>query len=444
VKRRFPLLTLLACALVFALGVYWLFQLRFAHGDVYPAYSSLRADPLGTMALYESLARIPGVNVHRDYSVEGRLPEGRAATYLHLAGDAFDWTAMPAEVVDEIESFVTQGGRLVVAFEPELRGWSPTVKTWTVPPAVVPGSTNQPVTVTMTNTPPRLRRTWKEIQREQDEREYVNVEERWAFKMDSEALKVDEDGVAQPVFVVNRSGLKLPLQLPWHSANQLQRQDTTWKIIYARGTNAVLMEKRMGAGTLVLATDCYFTSNEALTLQPHADLLAWLVGSGRTIYFDEAHLGVTEDPGVTTLMWRYGLQGLVAGTLLVLGLFIWKNSTSFIPMRPPPKRAGNEIVGKDASAGFVNLLRRHVKPAELLTVCFDEWTKSLRQRSNYTVSGVDRAQTVMEQEVAKPPRTRNSVQAYNEIAHALQSRHLRHSPTTAPGDSPLSHEPIKS
>ena len=39
------------------------------------------------------------------------------------------------------------------------------------------------------------------------------------------------------------------------------------------------------------------------------------------------------------------------------------------------------------------------------------------------VSGVDRAQTVMEREIAKPPRMRNSVQAYNDIARALALPH---------------------
>jgi len=435
-KRRTPFLLILACGAGFALGLAWLFQLRFAHGDVYPPYSSLRADPLGTMALYESLSRLSGVTVQRDYSAEGKLPEARGATYLHLAGDAFDWTSMPQELVDEIERFVTQGGRLVVAFEPELHGWTPTVKTWTVPPTVVPGNTNKPVTVTMTNTPPRLRRTWKEIQRDQDQREYVNVEERWGYTIGSDALKLDEDGVAQEIMVVNRSGLDLPLELAWHSANHLQRQVAEWKIIYARGTNAVLMERRLGSGTLVLTTDSYFTSNESLTREPHADLLAWLVGPARTVYFDEAHLGVTENPGVTTLMWRYGLQGLLGGAILVLALFVWKNTASFIPLRQPVRAAGHEIAGKEASAGFVNLLRRHVKPVEILTICFDEWTKSLRQRSNYTVSGVDRAQTVMELEIAKPVRLRTPVQAYNEIARALKARNFQ--PSTRPDPESIS------
>src|SRR5229473_4914133 len=50
---------------VFLIGIVELFLLRFAAGDVYPPYSSLRADPSGTRALYESLEKIPGATVVR-------------------------------------------------------------------------------------------------------------------------------------------------------------------------------------------------------------------------------------------------------------------------------------------------------------------------------------------------------------------------------------------
>ena len=54
-KKNFPMITLAIGATLFVLGVIYLFLLRFEAGDVYPPYSSLRADPLGTMAWYESL-----------------------------------------------------------------------------------------------------------------------------------------------------------------------------------------------------------------------------------------------------------------------------------------------------------------------------------------------------------------------------------------------------
>jgi len=37
-KKYFPIIVLLGCVAVFALGIVQLFELRFESGDVYPAY----------------------------------------------------------------------------------------------------------------------------------------------------------------------------------------------------------------------------------------------------------------------------------------------------------------------------------------------------------------------------------------------------------------------
>ena len=74
-KKHFPILVLLGCTAAFAFGLVQLFQLRFEVGDVYPPYSSLRSDPLGAMAFYESLEKLPGVSVRRDFNANNRMPE---------------------------------------------------------------------------------------------------------------------------------------------------------------------------------------------------------------------------------------------------------------------------------------------------------------------------------------------------------------------------------
>src|SRR5437660_964673 len=118
-KRNFSLMLLLACAVGFALGIAQLFKLRFETGDVYPAYSSLRSDPLGASAFYESLGQLQGINVSRDFRMTDQLPDGKNIAYLHLAGDRNEWEELPEESFKEIETFLTRGGRLVVALSPE-------------------------------------------------------------------------------------------------------------------------------------------------------------------------------------------------------------------------------------------------------------------------------------------------------------------------------------
>ncbi len=81
-------------------------------------------------------------------------------------------------------------------------------------------------------------------------------------------------------------------------------------------------------------------------------------------------------PGVAALMRKYRLEGLAAGLLVLAGLFIWKNSISLVPPLADEARE-HFVAGKDSAAGFVNLLRRSVRPRDLLAACFAEWKKSV-------------------------------------------------------------------
>ena len=118
-RRHFYILLLLTCTAGFAFGLLHLVRLRFAAGDVYPEYSSLRADPLGTMAFCESLERMPGLSVLRDFNAGNDLPAGGDTLYLHLAARRSDWTSLPDDLTREIEHFLAAGGRLAVTFFPE-------------------------------------------------------------------------------------------------------------------------------------------------------------------------------------------------------------------------------------------------------------------------------------------------------------------------------------
>ncbi len=71
---RKPLLSLLLALVLgaaFVVGLAQLFVLRYEVGDVYPPYSTLRADPLGTKALVDALGVLPHVEVRRNLN---RLP----------------------------------------------------------------------------------------------------------------------------------------------------------------------------------------------------------------------------------------------------------------------------------------------------------------------------------------------------------------------------------
>jgi len=399
-RRSAPILLLALCVLVLFFGLARLFQARYETGDVYPPYSSLRADPLGTMAFYESLGELRGVTVERDFSDNNRLPEERQATYLHLAGDAEDWQWISDDLARVLDGFLLRGGRLVVTFEPRYRP----VSTWTPPTAPPAPGKKSPG-----QKPP------KPAAKPGGE----SIAKRWGVDFGYMKLEQVDEGVHLPVQVTSTSDLGLPEQLEWHSGIVLTNLDSKWRTIYARGTNAVVVERRVGSGTLVLCTDSYFVSNEALLNDPQPEFLAWLVGSARRVVFDEAHFGIVETPGVATLMKKYRLFGVALAFLVLAGLFVWKNSLSLVPPPADPASEGY-VLGKEAGAGFTNLLRRNIPAADLLRICFDQWTRSLGHGSPHLINRVDQAQELVEAENALPKRSRNPVGTYREICRVLQ------------------------
>ena len=415
-KRNLPTLLLLVCATAFVAGVVYLFVLRFEAGDVYPPYSSLRADPLGTMALAESLAKLPGLKLRRDISTANKLPEEKNTTYLHLAAEVSDWRQMPVDLFEEIEAFATRGGRLVVTMRPVTKPsfWPGT------PPAFPIASTN----TAATNAPGLKGGKQKPAKKSRpagnEAPNSVSLQKRWGMEFAYEKLHAGDNDVYEPAAVENRTDRSLPAELAWHSALVFTNLDPAWRTIYARGTNAVVVERHFGLGSVVWATDSYFLSNEALWKAREPRLLAWLIGPGEHVVFDEAHLGVTESESVAVLMRKYRLHGVIGGLLLLALLFIWKNSVSLVPPHADVARS-DHIAGKDATAGFVNLLRRNIAPREVLEACFNEWTRSLLHRGNVRIASVDQAQAVMEAERARPPGARDPVQAYRKICAALKS-----------------------
>ena len=107
--------------------------------------------------------------------------------------------------------------------------------------------------------------------------------------------------------------------------------------------------------------------------------------------------------------------------LLLAGLFIWQNASPFPPAAQA--QATSELVsGKEAAAGFTNLLRRNIAPGDLLRLCFEEWTKSLAHNCGLPIERIDAAQAVVENEDSRARTTRDPVSAYRKIALALKGR----------------------
>lgn len=387
-SRLGAIILLVAAAASLIFGMVLLFDLRYEAGDVYPPYSSLRSDPLGTMALYEALAGLPGLTVERDLSPGNTLPPGNGITYLHIAAPISEWSAMPDDTYRELELFVSGGGRLVIALFPQ-------------------GETG----VLAVNAG----------EKKQEKPKPAPFRDRWG--VDFKILDLPQQyGEYAPADVKSEAGPALPAELQWHSGVVVAHLSSDWKVIYRRGTAPVVVERQIGRGTAVIATDSYFFSNEAMQKDRHPDLLAWLVGSNRTVIFDEAHLGVTETPGIATLVRRYRLHWFVAALIVLAALFIWKNAVSLVPP-PAGGNTSHSITGKDTAAGFISLLQRSIPSHELLSVCVAQWRTSKDAARRASPDRIERAGKIIEAENARPAKERDPVQAYREISKILQAQH---------------------
>ena len=94
----------------FLWGVLHLFGLQFTEGDVYPEYSSLRSDPVGVKLLFDSLARIPGLTLSRNYlPLDGMSAAGTTLILLGLQPAAL------AENAAVLQKIAGAGNRVVAA-----------------------------------------------------------------------------------------------------------------------------------------------------------------------------------------------------------------------------------------------------------------------------------------------------------------------------------------
>ena len=285
-------------------------------GEAYPAYSSLRADPRGTMALYESLAALGDFKVARNFQP---LPNLRGSTgtvlLLGLRGDNAE--AWGEQELKFYESLANEGARLVIGFMPE-------------PPAVSPAPKKTP------EAGPKITSRW-----------HVSLAVREGTREQVEAAGA------------------LPRETSLYFTVP---PDSGWT------GNASLIERGFGKGRIVLLSETYPLSNEGLRARQDIDLIRVLIGPPVGVIFDETHLGVSNSGSIGTLIRRYRLTGTFAVVLLLGLLFLWKNSTSLLP--PAEESAAAVAQGADARAGLVNLLKRSI-PAERLTQeCWERWKET--------------------------------------------------------------------
>ena len=376
-SSRTSILALLALAALLAFGLGHVFQRRVAR-DLYPVYSSFRADPLGTRALHDALAAVPELTVDRSLVPLARLPAQPERTFLLLGVQRYDLSEIPADDFAALDGALRAGARVVLC----LQGVS------------LAPTTELEKDASSRDELKKARKAQDEARKEAAKNPDAKPDEtkerpdrpsekkpakpkhppvdalaRWGFAVEEQR---DHDDV-----LTSRPGAPvLPTDFHWGSDLVVKpAADTAWRPVIERDGKPLVAERNVGLGTLVVVTDAYAVSNEALQRQRATAFLSWLVGPHRQIVFDESHLGVLEDPGIAALARRYGLMPAFALCGLLALLFIWRRAAAFVP--PPPASTITTLDYRPTSS-LTALLRRAVPAAQLLPTCLAEWRRTAR------------------------------------------------------------------
>lgn len=388
-KLQYGILIVMLTA--FGYGVVALFLLRFDAGDVYPPYSSLRSDPLGSRAFYESLGQLKTVSVQRNYRRLSAMRSATDTTLFYLGSQVQQWRVIPQELFRTFDRLAASGGRLIIAFRPVTEKPDPSLRPSAVNrTAAGKRRSRKPAADTDDPAPQHEPRndtpdeadaaqdSGKENNRPQkaiEDTRYISPQNHWGVDF----RFFEQPNLLQDAAAVVDAGIdsRLPA-VSWHSRLYFQTRSPKWKTIFTVNQRPVILQRDMGSGSIILCADSYFFSNEALRDERHPGLLAWLVGTNASLVFDESHLGVVKSPGIASLVRNYRLHWFFLAVVLLFTLYVWKNAKPFIPYSAETRQetAYDYASEKDYTRGLISLLRRNVPTRQLLTTCLTEWKKS--------------------------------------------------------------------
>jgi len=453
---------ILAALFIFLIAAFVsILEMRFSPGDIYPHYSTKRSDPLGTRAFYESLEKLPAIEVSRNVVSLQRIKGLDDETTLILLG--LSRSALRSlRVTDDSPMLkaVRNGARLVIIVNPE---FVPTsldeenkVDNWFERREKLKKNNDQKDGEDEDEDEDKSEDKDKDEnedkgdsagENESDEQagvkrgepflQHVSIElmspgtyERPQGGWKVERVKSDKWVSGENVEMSDAPELGLPDIFPnWYSQFRFNNPGVLWSAIALVNGLPVVMERSYGKGVIVLTSDSYFASNEALWSGVDTSFLWWLVGGRRRVVFDETIHGNVEHGGIMKLILRYRLHGFFAGLFIFLALLAWSSGSSLVPGSEEMERgltvADGAVVGEDVSSGMVRLLRRSVRPGELLERCVEIWEKSDERRGGSVESltsdqkkEVDR---LLEIRRSKPKEMSIS-EGYEKMVHVLSRK----------------------
>ena len=361
---RWTVMTVLTATLAGGFGM-MLFS-RYHGTDVYPEYSSFRADQFGAKVLYESLRGL-GLDVSRNLRPLKELDKMQESCIV-IAG-------LPGNMLDHrnLIDMVSAGARVVIGF--------------------VPGSG-------MPDEDKDRKKPAHDLDKNHHKGFQLNVD------LMSMTTPSKLPGIAKP-----EAGQDNLPPLNYYSSNYF-RVSADWKVLYTFYSKPVIVERKLGKGMLILCADNFIFTNEAVAKDKNAALLLRVLGSRQRIVFDETHLGVVSERNLAWLAGKYELGPFAIILAITLLLFLWRQLTA---VSGGGEKLIVEAKGRADLSGLAltALLRSAFRVRDLPKLCLDCWLESAAGRRCDSI----RLQRMKEAVTAADP-----LKAYN---HATEQYHRR-------------------
>jgi hypothetical protein len=334
--RSWTLLILVAAA--FSGGTISIFDREFAAGDIYPEFSSLRTGRGGTELLFDSLRKLPGIAVERNFLPMEFLPhDGVTLVLLGVKPLQVNWNE--ARFLESVEQIASRGNRVVVAMH---------------------------LHAEITNL------AGHGFDRRKDpETAVAPIQTMWKVSLDLDSTE------------------KTPHQLYFGQA-------AGWTVRDKVGSKTLAIEREFGKGSVLLMAESADFRNESVAALDRLQQASAALGPYRRIVFDEEHLGLKNAGSVMEIARHFHLLGMAFGLGLCAALFIWRSAASFPP--PAPSSAVQPTSGRTSQAGLFTLLQRHIPTSQLAAVCWSEWlrtnglqaTSELRKQAEAILAGASK------------------------------------------------------
>lgn len=411
-SRRLSIVVLVLSLAGLVCGLGWWLHLRFSDGEAYAPRSTMRADPVGSKAFYDALVEYRGLRVSRNYTPFVQLQSFSSdATLLMLGADTRRLYNLAD--FDIVRDFVEAGGRLVIALDPSEVAYEHLEAEMDEDPA---GDDED------------RRIDSGEEEDSRDHRPFVrSFRDEDGFWADLAMAHGEHEGGRAARSEV--ADTNLPEEVPWREGGVVAFYDEEiWSPLYQIEEEVVAVVREFGKGSVVLMTDDYLFSNEALLQHRFSSFLVWMLGDQGEVIFEETHLGFSERTGMANLIRRYGLAGFVVAFLLCMLLVIWRGAAPLLPAFTPRSGADRIELEHSSEEGMGDLLRRSLSNAKMPAVAFAEWKKTFARNDSqraFYAEEIAEAEALLAELKTAPRHKRKPLHTHLEIKNIMNRKKRR-------------------